>query len=51
MVREYPDVLDTAIAGTFGWRDAVIDWRSLRQDDDYAETTTRHSLTALVLTN
>ena len=37
MVREYPDVLDTAIAKSFGWRDTVIDWRSPRQDDDYAE--------------
>ena len=37
MVREYPDVLDTAIAEAFGWRDTAIDWRSPLQDDDYAE--------------
>lgn len=37
MVREHANVLDTAIAEAFGWRDAVIDWRSPRQDDDYAE--------------
>jgi hypothetical protein len=37
MVREYPAVLGTAIADAFGWRNAVIDWRSPRQDDDYAE--------------
>jgi hypothetical protein len=37
MVREYPDVLGTAIADAFGWLDGTIDWRSPRQDDDYAE--------------
>lgn len=37
MVHEYHDVLDTAIVKTFGWRDAVINWRSPCQDDDYAE--------------
>jgi len=37
MVRDYPDVLDMAIARAFGWRGAVIEWRSPLQDDDYAE--------------
>ena len=37
MVREYPDILGTAIADAFGWHAAAIDWRSPRQDDDYAE--------------
>jgi len=37
MVNETPDVLDTAIASAFGWPDTEIDWRSPRQDDDYAE--------------
>lgn len=37
MVNQYSDVLDKAIAEAFGWRDAEIDWRSPRQDDDYAE--------------
>lgn len=30
-------MLDTAIAEAFGWHDALIDWRSPRQDDDFAE--------------
>ncbi len=37
MVHEYPDVLDKAIAEAFGWRSTIINWRSPRQDDDYAE--------------
>lgn len=37
MVNEAPDVLDTAITSAYGWIDIVIDWRSPRQDDDYAE--------------
>jgi hypothetical protein len=37
MVNQYTDVLDTAIAEAFGWRDAEIRWRSPRQDDGYAE--------------
>jgi hypothetical protein len=37
MVRDYQDVLDTAFADAFGWHNVVIDWRSPRQDDDYAE--------------
>ena len=37
MVRDYQDVLDTAFADAFGWHSVVIDWRSPRQDDDYAE--------------
>ena len=37
LVHEYPDVLNKAIAEAFGWSDTVIDWRSPRRDDDYAE--------------
>jgi hypothetical protein len=37
MVRDHTHVLDTSIAEAFGWRDAAIDWRSPRQDDEYAE--------------
>lgn len=37
MVNQYAHVLDTAISDAFGWRYAEIDWRSPRQDDDYAE--------------
>jgi hypothetical protein len=37
MVHKFPDVLDKAIAEALGWRVAEIDWRSPRQDDDYAE--------------
>ncbi len=37
MVHEHSDLLDTAIAEAFGWRDTVIVWRSPRKDDDYAE--------------
>ena len=37
MVREYPGLLDTAIAEAFGWQAMAIDWRSPIQDDDYAE--------------
>ncbi|MFH7321619.1 hypothetical protein ACHHRT_13585 [Desulfurivibrio sp. D14AmB] len=37
MVREYPGLLDTAIAEAFGWQATAIDWRSPIQDDDYAE--------------
>jgi len=37
MVNEYTNVLDAAIADAFGWNGVVIDWRSPRQDDDFAE--------------
>jgi hypothetical protein len=37
MVHEYLDVLDTAITEAFAWRNTMLDWRSPRQDDDYAE--------------
>ncbi len=37
MVNESPEVLDIAIASAFGWPATDIDWRSPRQDDDYAE--------------
>lgn len=37
MVRDYPNLLDTAIADAFGWRDTMIEWRSPCQNDDYAE--------------
>ncbi|NCC04693.1 MAG: hypothetical protein EOM37_11775 [Proteobacteria bacterium] len=37
MVNESPKVLDIAIASAFGWPATGIDWRSPRQDDDYAE--------------
>jgi hypothetical protein len=33
MVREYPNVLNTAIAEAFGGRDGVIDWRSLQRGE------------------
>lgn len=37
MVNQYAHVMDTAISDAFGWHDEQIDWRSPRQDDDYAE--------------
>jgi hypothetical protein len=37
MVREQASVLNSAIAEAFGWHDEAIDWRSPREDDDYAE--------------
>ena len=37
MIHEYSHLLDKAIADAFGWNDTVIDWRSPRQDDEYAE--------------
>lgn len=37
MVNHYAPVLDRAIRDAFGWRDAEMDWRSPRKDDDYAE--------------
>jgi len=37
MVREYPDVLGSAVADAFGWPKTVINWRSPLQNDDYAE--------------
>jgi hypothetical protein len=37
MVNQYAKVIDVAIAEAFGWCDTVIDWRSPRQDDEYAE--------------
>ncbi|NTW87951.1 MAG: hypothetical protein HGB26_02240 [Desulfobulbaceae bacterium] len=37
MVGEYTNALNLAIVEAFGWPAAVIDWRSPRKDDDYAE--------------
>lgn len=37
MVNQHANVLDAAISDAFGWCDAKIDWRSPREDDDYAE--------------
>jgi hypothetical protein len=37
MVNQYANELDAAIAQAFGWSNAEIDWRSPRQDDDFAE--------------
>lgn len=37
MVRDHAHVLDTAISEAFDWQNAVIEWLSPRQDDEYAE--------------
>ncbi len=37
MVNQHAPILDAAVADAFGWCKAEIDWRSPRQDDDYAE--------------
>lgn len=37
MVDEAPAFLDAAIARAFGWHETVIDWRSPRQNDQFAE--------------
>lgn len=50
MVNEYPRVMESAIAEAFAWCDPEIDWRSPRQDDDYAEYYDRAFLECLGIT-
>lgn len=37
IVNETPGVLDVTISRAFGWPESVIDWRSPREDDEFAE--------------